>query len=390
MNSTSPSRNPRVRCGLLALALCLGGCSLAHNGPMEGTETGNPPLIDSTLLTLVVSSDEVHITGDPGAVSPGGTPLEIVSSFSGDAFHGTAAADGSFDIAVSDAPLDTFEVRAVSGDTSSNAVYVARGASAVTSGSSHALTCDQRTMLASSQLNAVAKSADTSCTIDLECWMDSSGSSCTHHCSTYALSTQGQADLQAARDAINGGVCKDFAADDCTVIEPPCEAPGYPSCVAGTCQLVPETQGKDLACSADPDCSGFTGATCDDATQVCVYPDGSQVQALPACTWPDTFEHGKPYLETCSVAHALVGCLDSDHRGGSGCYLSDDPNHCSFSPASTLGQTCRDQCKANEYAIGCGPMAPTPDLPAGCVKQRRIGGSLQADELGTYYCCPCQ
>jgi hypothetical protein len=62
---------------VLAL-LCLGqleACFSAHGGPKDSTETGNPPAIDTKLVTLKVSADMVHIAGAKGAVTPGGNGL---------------------------------------------------------------------------------------------------------------------------------------------------------------------------------------------------------------------------------------------------------------------------------------------------------------------------
>ena len=94
------------------LAAALAACTNVH-GPKEGTQTGNPPVLDRGRVTLEVSADEVHITGKPGAAAPGGATIEITNLTTGKVIEGTAAADGSFDVRVDGSLDDAFVVRAV-------------------------------------------------------------------------------------------------------------------------------------------------------------------------------------------------------------------------------------------------------------------------------------
>ena len=245
--------------GALALALGCGACTQLHGGPQDGTETGNPPIASPTLnaarVALVISADQVRVTGQAGAATPAGATVEVASALTSEVFRGPVAADGSFDVSVSGSKLDTYEVRVVAdGEESSNSVYVAPGAAAVTSASDGgALSCDQRSELARQQLEAVltrplqvGEMVRTSCRIDSDCTTVSPISTCNDSCSTYAISKVGTAELEAAVDAVEAGLCKNFSADGCKVVAQPCPGPTAEVACVGSwlCQLV-ERSGPD-------------------------------------------------------------------------------------------------------------------------------------------------
>ena len=94
------------------LVAALAACTDAH-GPREGTQTGNPPVLDRGKVKLEVGADEVHVTGEPGAAAPGGATIEITNLTTGKMTDGKAAADGSFDVRVDGSLDDAFVVRAV-------------------------------------------------------------------------------------------------------------------------------------------------------------------------------------------------------------------------------------------------------------------------------------
>lgn len=244
--------------GVLALALGCGGCTQLHGGPQDGTETGNPPVVSPTLnsarVALVISADQVRVTGQAGAASPAGATVEVISALTGARFQATVAADGSFDVSVSGSKLDSYEVRVVAEDeASSNSVYVAPGAAAVASASDGgALSCKQREELAHQQLEAVAVQASMrtsqNCRIDSDCTEAFTGSVCNDSCSRYAVSNLQAQDIQAARDAIEGGLCKTYKQDGCQFIVQPCpQVPGEVACIGGVrCALV-TPDGPDCA-----------------------------------------------------------------------------------------------------------------------------------------------
>jgi hypothetical protein len=230
---------------LLTTALLLAGCFDVHNsgGPKGSTETGNPPAIDSSLVALVVSKDEVHITGSEGAVTPGGSPLSARNVTSMKLVHGNAAENGSFDLRVDGTRDDVFELRAGSGKTLSEPLFVDRGGAMVGDSDAGALSCKQREDLASTQLTSVIDSADSTCSTDDDCVFASKNTVCLDSCSDVVVSLAGKAEIEAAVDGINGGVCGDYESDGCMFIALPCvpPEPGSPACVKGKCELGPAT-----------------------------------------------------------------------------------------------------------------------------------------------------
>ena len=112
------------------LIAAFAACTNTH-GPKDGTQTGNPPVLDDGRVSLEVSADEVHITGKPAAVKPAGATIEITNLSTSKVITGMAAADGSFDIRVDGSVNDTFAVRVVADGKESAVVYVVRGGALV-------------------------------------------------------------------------------------------------------------------------------------------------------------------------------------------------------------------------------------------------------------------
>lgn len=78
---------------LLSALLCLSGCI--------GTETGNPPVIDKSLLSVTVRGEQLEISGAAGAVLPGGSTLVIINlNDNGEVDRFTTEEDGSFRVLV--------------------------------------------------------------------------------------------------------------------------------------------------------------------------------------------------------------------------------------------------------------------------------------------------
>jgi hypothetical protein len=236
-------RNTKQRfkraCAQTVLALLflaqLEACFSAHGGPKDSTETGNPPAIDTKLVTLKVSADMVHIAGAKGAVTPGGSAIEITNLATGEVTKATAGADGSFDVRVDGSLDDTFVVRASSGDKSSAPVYVVRGGAMVGGGSDGSLTCAQREQLAGEQLQRAAASADAQCMVDGDCQVVEEVASCYDRCQYAFVSQAGQHTIEAASAAIDAGLCS-TGTESCPAIHPPCTPPPPTACVAGRCR----------------------------------------------------------------------------------------------------------------------------------------------------------
>ncbi|HMI91028.1 MAG TPA: hypothetical protein VK509_06670, partial [Polyangiales bacterium] len=132
-----------VRIALAAVVpLMLLACADSHPDregsgvvPQDSTETGNPPVIDIARIALVVTRDEVHVTGERGAVTPGGVKVEVENLASGEVESGDVARNGSFDVAVEGSFDDTYLLRAqgASAVPPSAPVYLYRGGAMVAS-----------------------------------------------------------------------------------------------------------------------------------------------------------------------------------------------------------------------------------------------------------------
>jgi hypothetical protein len=265
-----------TRAPVLALLVCLvGGCLTAHK-PIDSTQTGNPPVIDSSLLELVVASDTVRITGQPGAVMPADALLKITNLTSGAATQVAVAPDGSFDVQVSGAPDDAFAVQASDGASTSDAVYVTRGSAAVTGGSANS--CDQRKQLIMSVLDQAASSAARSCVKDSDCLAVPRAVRCYSLCEYAAVSSLGQQTLATAIETIDAAICAPYTQDGCGSLLASCVEIPPVACSAGQCVTTPsltcaqrEAQAgerlsatvaklSDLSCISDSDC-GFASQT---------------------------------------------------------------------------------------------------------------------------------
>lgn len=255
------SKNRWQRSLSLCAALMLSGlcaCTITHEGPQEGTETGNPPVIDVTRVMLVVGSEKVKITGAAGAVSPGGGEVKVQSSLSGMIYSARSASDGSFSIDIEASPADIFELRAAdeSGDTSkASPIYVSRGSAAVRG---EGLTCMQRGDLARAQMGAVAQSADATCVSDYDCMLHETTSVCSDACSEIPVSARGATQLEDARTAVANGVCETFAKDGCSVLALPCvpPTPGEVRCIDRKCALGPAASlpSNNVTGCTEPNC----------------------------------------------------------------------------------------------------------------------------------------
>jgi Flp pilus assembly protein TadG len=331
--------------GVLLLALASSACTELHAD--GGTETGNPPLampaLKEALVALVITADQVRVTGAPGAASPGGATVEITSALTGTVTRGSVAADGSFDVPVNGSTLDTFQVRVVAdGERSSGTVYVVPGAAAVTSSSGPSLSCEQREQLAHQQLEAVSDQAIRRCRIDSDCVEVSTGSVCNDSCSRYAVSKIDAMEIDAARTAIEAGLCKTYQADGCHFLINPCvQTPGEVACLGAVqCALVQRD-----------------GPNCADKT-VCV----NGVKRV----WPKVCEQSLAEVPSLSINSV---CL-VDERGNVGLtFMTGDKAVTNKGwgssgyglVADTLGPNAQASCDTQRAAL------PTPEALSACL-----------------------
>jgi hypothetical protein len=229
-------------CLLAYLALVAVGCNSAHTP--GSTETGNPPVIDIGKVALVVSSDEVHIVGKPGAVTPGGADVTIQVVGSDMVVTTESAPDGSFELKVSGGPDAVIEVKASSGEDESETVYVTRGSASVSTGGGGKLSCQDRDRLAGQVVSNALSTADASCETAADCKTVSTDTMCRDTCGSFYIGKLAVAPIEAAVSTVNSSFCLGFEADGCMRTIPPCTPPigGPVACVNGSCTQQPPTR----------------------------------------------------------------------------------------------------------------------------------------------------
>ena len=257
------------------LVAALAACTNTH-GPKGSTQTGNPPLLDRARVTLEVGAADVHITGEPGAATPGGATIEITNLTTGQIIEGRAAPDGSFDVRVDGSPNDAFVVRVSANGEQSAPVYVVRGGAEI-AGEDGSLTCDQYTELAHAVLEASAAAADRSCNSSADCMTVPLSAGCVP-CFLASVAVNGVSQVEATLEAIDNGLCASSLVEGCRYPRARCGAPAPPECVAGQCTALSElscserhakaeatlaeaVQAADTRCESDSDCTLLEGAT---------------------------------------------------------------------------------------------------------------------------------
>jgi hypothetical protein len=184
----------------------------------------------------VTRAGAVHLTGKPGAISPGGSQLTARSLADGRSTHGSAAANGAFDLRVGGTIDDVLELTARRGAAQSDAVFASRVAVIAGQGSGGALTCDQRQELAALLVAQTANALDTTCTTDADCAIASLQTNCRDECSNAIASTAAAGELQNTIDTVNAALCQVVVDQGCDTGGPciPAE-PGAAVCEKGGC-----------------------------------------------------------------------------------------------------------------------------------------------------------
>lgn len=269
-------------CAIALAPFLLVGCGSSSAGgvsrtpPNGSTETGNPPVIDITRVALVVMRDEVHVTGEDGAVTPGGAELEIETLSSGDVARGKSDAKGAFDIQVAGTIDDTYELRALgeSADVKSEPVYLSRGGASVGEGDGGTLACSQLGSLIEDPITQAADVADRACSSNADCTIVHAQNDCpVWPCLGPALSQAGASEIASSFGALQG-MCQAFTDASCPRAIADCGRSGPAACVDSRC----------VDCALD-DCSSASCDPCD----------------TPEITWAPT----GPMI---GDAHTIVGC----------------------------------------------------------------------------------
>lgn len=279
-----------VACLSACLALCLPPALLSHcggatNEGLMGTETGNPPVVDSQKLRLVAGGAGVELIAQPGAVV-GGAQIRLDNRSTGASAVVTASADGSFRVEVTGTAQDTYEVTVThQGGTLTLQVTVTTGEDLPPGNDPIELSCEQLENSIGPALTSTFASFATGCTNDSDCALQFWDLGCYGGCGySYVLAGQVQAALAAGEQSI-APACSELERRSCPRPQPPGCPGGAPSamCHRGTCQamdleslscedleqratqLVADTFASvDRSCNADADCSTTVvpGASC--------------------------------------------------------------------------------------------------------------------------------
>jgi hypothetical protein len=213
-------------------------------------------VIDIDRIALVVKRDEVHVAGEPGAVTPGGIEVEVENLRSGELERGDVARDGSFDVVVAGSLDDTYLLRAQEERRApaSAPVYLYRGGAMIATDGGRASSCEQRAEIIRDQLAGLIDGADRACDSNDDCTLAAAVGCPDWYCGGPAISRSGEAALAPALAAVVDGLCEPFTDDQCYLgmPTPQCVAPGPVACIAGEC----------VDCG-NGDCSGASCATCD-------------------------------------------------------------------------------------------------------------------------------
>ncbi|HEX3345212.1 MAG TPA: hypothetical protein VHS09_11600 [Polyangiaceae bacterium] len=94
--------------------------------------------------------------------------------------------------------------------------------------------CGETEQQAVRRIGAVIAAHET-CATDADCERVSQGGSCFDHC-TIAMAREGEPALQAVAADVAAHECRDFAAQGCHAVSPPCMPLPAPVCREGKCQ----------------------------------------------------------------------------------------------------------------------------------------------------------
>jgi hypothetical protein len=267
---------------------------LAHCGgeTLLGTETGNPPGIDSYQLYLERTENGVRVVGGPGAITPAGAQVTITNLSSGERVETSAGADGALDASIAGAPGDEYEVTASSGgqQVTQMVSFTQLAARQDLDG----VSCAALEDTLNESLRTANGAADTTCSVDTDCVEVGygSGASCYTGCGVGLMSVASSLAIRAAVAESTASVCTALGACDRSLPQP-CASGGtlaFPTCREGQCQSLDPVSAacdnlnlatrsrftaivgaSDRTCSEDNDCVVAQPAA------TCVHTCGDQV-----------------------------------------------------------------------------------------------------------------
>jgi hypothetical protein len=352
---------PNVKLTLGIVVGSLVAACFSANKPIDSTQTGNPPVIQTERVALRLSSTDARVIGEPGAVEPGGATVEITNLRTGETITTEAAEDGSFDVVVGLAS-DSYSVRAKVGGQRSSPVYVVRGTAAVGDGRDGSLSCEQRNTLAGELLTEAADRADRSCTTDSDCAPVVARASCYQPSCWFAyVSDRGGAQIERVSREIDGNLCAEYDVDACSHALPKCAEPSAAVCKMGQCAPIvpqePAASCNSLALEAGKrfdDAIQAADRSCNDIQDCIVSP--MRVSCREDCPLPTSFS--QVGLDSLNAAVRDIEAQECAAFDAIGCKVSEP--------------TCGDLVVAVACIQNvCTPRTPGDEVPpcGGCLDQ---------------------
>lgn len=253
-SSTSTSRRPQqtrltltlVLLGAVSIApLLLTSCG-ARTAEKESTNTGNPPFIDHGEIRIELVGDKVRVTGEAGAVTPGGAEVEVTNLSTDETAKAKAKANGAFEVDLAGELDDGYSVRITSSEGEANLTLSLGGSTDACTDreptdSSLDAQCWALTREARCQAIEAVSPDLLECESSDDCERVSLSVSCNDFCNpSTALAKTAPATFRDALAEIDERVCGERETLGCPGMVISCDPgpPTLPVCVAGHCALV--------------------------------------------------------------------------------------------------------------------------------------------------------
>lgn len=211
------------------LALC---CAIAFSSwfACSSTETGNPPVLDPQRLAFHVVADGIKVTGEAGAVLPGGSTVEFAGADQVAVISMQTAADGSFQTTIPLGTLDGLSIRAVGAGGGSEWQEVPTQPTSM---------CGELDANVERRMREALTSASTACNDAADCVLMQTRTSCRDSCEV-AVATSTAAALSTDLAQLEVDLCAEHAARSCMPIIESCPIDDGSTalCIEGRCDVV--------------------------------------------------------------------------------------------------------------------------------------------------------
>lgn len=336
------------------------------------TNTGNPPVVDRTLVRISAADDEVIVTGEPGAVETSGSEQVVakVTNLSNDATgSATVGSDGSFEVRVSGTVDDDYELTVTTRGAAPTTVTVPQTEAQTDSGP---MTCLERTggtpneggtrgpqpicgtlnAEASCLTGELATTVSLDCESNDDCVIAPNRSDCTDSCNSgMAVSLQGASELAAGLVSINETTCQDFDDEGCAYH------------ISG-CTPIPQLAAR----CEDGQCVGKSVQRGFECSEAVFYPDAASCvdYATEALCQRDRLLAGLENTceqdDDCEVLYTSLSCAPDDCTGQHAVpksvttAIEDGMTTIEQGICAQAGQDCDDQsiaCEDVDYVASC-------------------------------------